>query len=365
MEAINLAAFAADFRLVARAGGQVLRAGAVSLWDGFLYADSLSALVILLTASVALVCAVYAVGYLREDERSGALDEESGSSEPLAKLRKYYTLTPLFVFSMLLVAVANNLGVMWVAIEADHAGLGLPGHLLRQGHLARSRLEIRHHRRRRPVDGAVRHRRSPTTAGHKLPGTDSAGRLELVRAGRPRGATGQDHHAAGVHPGAARLRHQGRPRADAHLEAGRLQRSAGALGRDPFDRHAELRALRAGPLLRPHQPLPGRRFPAACCCCSACLSMGISVPFVLVQKNFRRLLAYSHHRPRRHHGDGPGRRRQARRAGPDAAHDVSHRRQIAAVPVRRQCLSALQDRPVRQDQGRRDPRDAADRARCS
>ena len=73
MEAVNLAAFALTFLLAAGGGGRVLRCGAVSLWDGFLYADSLSALVILLTASVALVCSVYAVGYLREDERSGAL----------------------------------------------------------------------------------------------------------------------------------------------------------------------------------------------------------------------------------------------------------------------------------------------------
>ena len=79
MEAINLAAFGLTFLLSLAVAAEVLRSGAISLWDGFLYADSLSALVILLTASVALVCAVYAVGYLREDERSGALDEESGS----------------------------------------------------------------------------------------------------------------------------------------------------------------------------------------------------------------------------------------------------------------------------------------------
>ena len=36
----------------------------------------------------------------------------------LSQFRKYYSLTPLFVAAMLLVAVANNLGVMWVAIEA-------------------------------------------------------------------------------------------------------------------------------------------------------------------------------------------------------------------------------------------------------
>jgi hydrogenase-4 component F len=116
MEKVNLAAFAAIFLLALVLAAQVLRRGAVSLWNGFIYADHISALVILLTASVAFLCAVYAVGYLREDERRGALEPE-GDVAP-AKLRVYYTLTPLFVFAMLLVTVANNLGVMWVAIEA-------------------------------------------------------------------------------------------------------------------------------------------------------------------------------------------------------------------------------------------------------
>jgi hydrogenase-4 component F len=119
MEKINLAGFAATFVLALVLGAQVLAGGAVSLWNGFLYADHLSALVILLTASVALVCAVYAVGYLREDEFNGALaEEEEEGGAAISKLRKYYTLTPLFVCSMLLVTLANNLGVMWVAVEA-------------------------------------------------------------------------------------------------------------------------------------------------------------------------------------------------------------------------------------------------------
>src|SRR4029077_19632331 len=63
------------------------------------------------------LCSAYAVGYLREDERMGVLDEENAPSAALAKQRKYYALTPLLVFSMLLVALANNLGVMWAAVE--------------------------------------------------------------------------------------------------------------------------------------------------------------------------------------------------------------------------------------------------------
>ncbi|MBI3280849.1 MAG: hydrogenase 4 subunit F, partial [Acidobacteria bacterium] len=85
--------------------------------DSFLYVDHLSALVVVLTAFVYLVSAPYAVGYLRRDEVNGVFDEPDGRPGSHAKLRQYYALTPLFAFCMFLVPVANNLGVMWVAVE--------------------------------------------------------------------------------------------------------------------------------------------------------------------------------------------------------------------------------------------------------
>jgi hydrogenase-4 component F len=119
MEVVNLAAFAILLCLAAALGFQVLRSGPVSLWDGFFYADDLSALVVLLTSFVSLVCSIYAVGYFRHDEISGIFREKQELPATLAipKLREYYSLTPLFVFSMVLVALANNLGILWVAIE--------------------------------------------------------------------------------------------------------------------------------------------------------------------------------------------------------------------------------------------------------
>ena len=119
MERVNLAAFAVQLCLAVALAVQVLRNGSVSLWNGFFYADALSALVILLTSFVSLVCCIYAVGYFRQDEKSGVF-QEKGELQPLLavpKLREYYSLTPLFVFSMILVALANNLGILWVAIE--------------------------------------------------------------------------------------------------------------------------------------------------------------------------------------------------------------------------------------------------------
>jgi hydrogenase-4 component F len=112
-ERLNLLAFAIIAGLAAVLGCDVARQGdhgRVLALGGFLRADALSALVICLTAFVALVCAIYAVGYFRRDLQEGRITE--------TQLRHYYVLTPLFVFAMLLAPMADNLGVMWVAIES-------------------------------------------------------------------------------------------------------------------------------------------------------------------------------------------------------------------------------------------------------
>src|SRR5215472_8810093 len=100
---------------------EVATQGHTSWMDGFLYADSLSALLVLLTAFVYLATAPYAIGYLRHDDRYAEKDQiffQSNDPRTLrAKLRRYYALAPLFAFCMFLVAVSSNLGVMWVAIE--------------------------------------------------------------------------------------------------------------------------------------------------------------------------------------------------------------------------------------------------------
>ncbi|MBZ5523548.1 MAG: hydrogenase 4 subunit F [Acidobacteriia bacterium] len=119
MEVVNLTAFAILLGLAVVLVAQVLRRGPVSLWDGFFYADALSALVVLLSAFVTLVCSIYAVGYFRHEQKSGALQEaeEGGGRFSVDKLREYYALMPLMVFAMMLVALANNLGILWVAVE--------------------------------------------------------------------------------------------------------------------------------------------------------------------------------------------------------------------------------------------------------
>ena len=109
-ERLNLAAFGLDAVLSAWLAYDVLEQGKVSALGGFLRADALSALVVGVTSFVALVCAVYAVGYFRHDLKENRITER--------QLRLYYVLTPVFVCAMLLAPLADNLGVMWVAIES-------------------------------------------------------------------------------------------------------------------------------------------------------------------------------------------------------------------------------------------------------
>lgn len=75
--------------------------------DGLFRVDALSALMIGLIAFVSWMTALYAVGYIRTE--FGAAD--------LSRVRLFFALFQLFVFTMLVAVTTDNLGVMWVAIE--------------------------------------------------------------------------------------------------------------------------------------------------------------------------------------------------------------------------------------------------------
>lgn len=108
-ERLNLGCFALLVPISWWLAAEVLAQNTVSALGGFLRTDALSALVICLTTFVALVTAIYAVGYFRDDARAQRVSD--------AQLQRYYILAPLLVGVMLLVPMADNLGVMWVATE--------------------------------------------------------------------------------------------------------------------------------------------------------------------------------------------------------------------------------------------------------
>jgi hydrogenase-4 component F len=284
MEAINLAGFAATFVAALALAAQVLRTGAVSLWDGFLYADHLSALVILLTASVALLCSAYAVGYLRDDE-------EIGGAARLSKLRKYYSLTPLFVFSMLLIAVANNLGVMWAAMEVTT----LASVFLVTFYGKRTSLEAAW---KYAIIGGVGLSMAlfgtivTYYSGHHLAGSDSlAGFNWSVLVGHAGQLDKPSMRLAfvlvllgyGTKAGLAPM-HTWKP--DAYAEA---PAPSGAILSSAM-LNCALYGLARFYILTSR--CLGPEYPGRFLLLFGLLSMGVSVPFVLIQKNFRRLLAY-------------------------------------------------------------------------
>ncbi len=91
------------------------------LW---LHVDSLSAIFLLIIGIVGFLAGLYSIGYTRHDLESGEFDNN--------KLSLYYGLFSLFLFTMLLVVTANNIIMMWVAVEATTLGsaflVGIYGH---------------------------------------------------------------------------------------------------------------------------------------------------------------------------------------------------------------------------------------------
>jgi hydrogenase-4 component F len=109
MEWLNIMAFAASLALGIRLLPQVLARGEVTEWKEFLYADALSAWMVLLISAVSLGASLYAGCYFRRDLAAGLVTA--------GRVKEFFVLTPLFATGMYLVVLANNLGVMWFALE--------------------------------------------------------------------------------------------------------------------------------------------------------------------------------------------------------------------------------------------------------
>jgi hydrogenase-4 component F len=112
LELLNIAGFAAVLCLGVKLCQTVLAnpGSAVSEWNEFLRADALSAWMVLLISVVSLATSLYAGRYFKRDLANGVVTP--------ARVREFFVLTPLFSAGMFLAVLANNLGVMWAAVEA-------------------------------------------------------------------------------------------------------------------------------------------------------------------------------------------------------------------------------------------------------
>lgn len=99
--------------LVAGIGTQtVIATGSLtySVFNGLFLVDSLSIIILDIIVLIYFLTSIYSIGYLKNEVQSGEMKSD--------RLGLYYTLMYLFIFAMVLALTVNNIGILWVAIEA-------------------------------------------------------------------------------------------------------------------------------------------------------------------------------------------------------------------------------------------------------
>lgn len=85
-------------------GGEILRTS-----RGFFYADGLSAYLIAIVSLIGFAVSLSSPGYLRNESEEKHIT--------VGDIRRYFAVFHVFVFTMLLVPLSNNLGFLWIAVE--------------------------------------------------------------------------------------------------------------------------------------------------------------------------------------------------------------------------------------------------------
>src|SRR5262245_16059156 len=110
MELTNVSAFLVNVGLGAVLLRRIVESQVLTECREFFTADALSAWMVLLISAVSLATSLYAGRYFRRDLAAGTVTA--------GRVKEFFVLTPLFAAGMFLVVLANNLGVMWFALEA-------------------------------------------------------------------------------------------------------------------------------------------------------------------------------------------------------------------------------------------------------
>jgi hydrogenase-4 component F len=107
MELLHTLAALATLATGAVIVAQVWNGAVISAVRDLFRVDALSALMVAIITFLGAIASLYAIGYIRAE-----FDESHR-----ARARLFFALFQLFVFTMLLAVTTDNLGVMWVAIE--------------------------------------------------------------------------------------------------------------------------------------------------------------------------------------------------------------------------------------------------------
>jgi hydrogenase-4 component F len=104
--AFSLSTFLASLVLTS----QVMDQGVQLVWDKQFFIDPLNVFLVTLTTFVSLTTAIFSRPYMR-------IEQDHGKMTPV-RMRLYHSMYQLFSFTMLVGLTTNNLGIIWVAMEA-------------------------------------------------------------------------------------------------------------------------------------------------------------------------------------------------------------------------------------------------------
>ncbi|MBP0630364.1 MULTISPECIES: hydrogenase 4 subunit F [unclassified Cupriavidus] len=107
---INVAFSLGTFLSACVLTAEIIADGPMLAWGREFYIDALNVFLVALTAFVGLTTSIFSRPYMRVEHDHGKMT--------LPRLRLYHSMYQLFTFTMLLALTTNNMGIVWVAMEA-------------------------------------------------------------------------------------------------------------------------------------------------------------------------------------------------------------------------------------------------------
>ena len=108
--AVNVASSLLTFIAAGALTVRVIADGPLLVLDRQFFVDSFNVFLVALTAFVGFTTALFSRPYMRIEQEHGRLSA--------GRLRLYHSMYQLFNFTMLLALLTNNMGILWVALEA-------------------------------------------------------------------------------------------------------------------------------------------------------------------------------------------------------------------------------------------------------
>ena len=106
----NVAMSSGTFAASAWLTFRVITGGPMLVWHEQFFIDPFNVFLVALTALVGLTTSLFSRPYMRIEEAHGRVNAR--------RLRLYHSMFQLFMFTMLLALTTNNMGLLWVAMEA-------------------------------------------------------------------------------------------------------------------------------------------------------------------------------------------------------------------------------------------------------